>query len=218
MGPEENALVRVLLVDDHEMVASGLRAILDAEPDIHVTDWARTGAEAVKSYKAHRPDAVVMDYRLPDTTGTKVTAKLRDLDPRVRVLLVTGLERKRGVVAEALEAGCSGFVSKDRSVAELSAAVRAIANGAAVFPADLLASVTRTPETLPSELTAREREVLSLLADGCTTDEIQQRLFLSLHTVRNHVRNVLNKLHARTKLEAVVIAARSGLVDLHADN
>jgi DNA-binding NarL/FixJ family response regulator len=218
MGSEGNALVRVLLVEDHEMVATGLRAVLDAEPDIEVIEWARTGAEAMKAYKARRPDAVVMDYRLPDTTGTKVTSKLRDLDPRVRVLLVTGLERKRGVVAEALEAGCSGFVSKERSVAELSAAVRAVANGAAVFPADLLASVTRTPEALPSELTAREREVLSLLADGCTTDEIQQRLFLSLHTVRNHVRNVLNKLHARTKLEAVVIAARSGLVDLHADN
>lgn len=207
--------MRVLLVEDHEMVATGLKAVLDAEPDLEVSGWARSGAEAIIAYKEQRPDAVLMDYRLPDTTGTQVTAHLRDIDPDATVLLVTGHDGSRSVLGEALEAGCAGFVSKERSVDELAAAVRAVVRGAAVFPADLLASVTRPePATKTSELTAREREVLGLLAQGRSTDEIQQQLFLSQHTVRNHVRNVLNKLHARTKLEAVVIAARAGLVDL----
>jgi DNA-binding NarL/FixJ family response regulator len=211
--------VRVLLVEDHEMVASGIRALLDAEPDIDVAAWSRTGAEALTAYRELQPDAVLMDYRLPDRAGTEVTADIRREDPDAVVLLVTGLEGNQSVVAEALEAGCSGFVSKERSVAELAAAIRAAVHGAAVFPADLLASVARRTNSPKgtADLTAREREVLTLLAQGCSTDEIQQRLFLSQHTVRNHVRNVLNKLRARTKLEAVIIAARAGLVDLRPD-
>jgi DNA-binding NarL/FixJ family response regulator len=208
--------VRVLLVEDHEMVASGIRALLDAEPDLEVTAWARTGAEALDAYRSHRPDAVLMDYSLPDASGTELTQQIRAADPDACVLIVTGHENNQRVVAEALDAGCAGFVSKQRSVSDLANAVRAAVHGAAVFPADLLANVARrgVGNANGSELTAREREVLDLLAQGRSTDEIQQQLFLSQHTVRNHVRNVLTKLQARTKLEAVVIAARSGLVDL----
>jgi DNA-binding NarL/FixJ family response regulator len=209
--------VRVLLVEDHEMVASGIRALLEAEPDIEVGAWVRTGAEVLDAYQRVKPDAVLMDYRLPDTTGTEATAAIRADDPDACVLLVTGIDGNQAVIAEALEAGCAGFVSKERSVDELASAIRAAVHGAAVFPADLLASVTRRTtgaSKATSDLTAREREVLGLLAEGCSTDEIQRRLYLSQHTVRNHVRNVLHKLNARTKLEAVVIAARAGLVDL----
>jgi DNA-binding NarL/FixJ family response regulator len=198
------------------MVASGIRALLDAEPDLEVAAWARTGAEALDAYRSHRPDAVLMDYSLPDASGTELTQQIRATDPDACVLIVTGHENNQRVVAEALDAGCAGFVSKERSVADLANAVRAAVHGAAVFPADLLANVARrgAGNANGSELTAREREVLDLLAQGRSTDEIQRQLFLSQHTVRNHVRNVLTKLQARTKLEAVVIAARSGLVDL----
>jgi DNA-binding NarL/FixJ family response regulator len=209
--------VRVLIVEDHEMVATGLRALLDAEPDIEVAAWARTAAEGVDAYGAHAPDVVLMDYALPDGSGTDVTARLRTDDPDACVLLVTGHEGNSRVVLEALDAGCAGFVSKERSVTDLANAIRAASRGAAVFPADLLTSVAARGDTAPKhgdDLTTREREVLDLLAHGRSTEEIQAALFLSQHTVRNHVRNVLNKLHARTKLEAVVIAARSGLVDL----
>ncbi len=212
--------MRVLLVEDHEMVASGISALLDAEPDLEVVQWARTGGEAIDAYFVQRPDAVLMDYALPDTTGTAVTAQLRERDPDACVLLVTGHEPSQRVISEALDAGCAGFVSKERSVADLANAIRAAVHGAAVFPADLLAAVTKKRTAAPggnAELTAREREVLDLLAQGRSTDEIQEQLFVSQHTVRNHVRAVLNKLHARTKLEAVVIAARSGLVDLRPD-
>jgi DNA-binding NarL/FixJ family response regulator len=208
--------VRVLLVEDHEMVASGIRTLLDAEPDLEVAAWARTGAEALDAYRSHRPDAVLMDYALPDASGTELTAEIRAHDPDACVLIVTGHDNNQRVVAEALDAGCAGFVSKERSVSDLANAIRAAVNGAAVFPADLLANITRKHSggRDGADLTAREREVLDLLAQGRSTDEIQHQLFLSQHTVRNHVRNVLTKLQARTKLEAVVIAARSGLVDL----
>jgi two-component system, NarL family, nitrate/nitrite response regulator NarL len=210
--------VRVLLVEDHEMVASGITALLHAEPDLEVGAWVRTGADALGAYQRDRPDAVLMDYSLPDASGTDVTAQLRDHDPTACVLIVTGHEATPRVVLEALDVGCAGFVSKERSVTDLANAIRAAVNGAAVFPADLLAMVARRNNTgggnSLGELTPREREVLDLLAQGRSTDEIQARLFLSQHTVRNHVRNVLNKLQARTKLEAVVIAARAGLVDL----
>jgi DNA-binding NarL/FixJ family response regulator len=209
--------VRVLLVEDHEMVATGITTLLDAEPDLEVAAWARTGAEALDAYQEHHPDAVLMDYALPDAPGTSIAAQMRERDPHACVLIVTGHHGNQQVIAEALEAGCVGFVSKERSVADLADAVRAAVHGAAVFPADLLAEVTqRRPSSavLQPELTGREREVLDLLAQGKSTDEIQEALFVSQHTVRNHVRSVLNKLHARTKLEAVVIAARSGLVDL----
>jgi len=208
--------VRVLLVEDHEMVATGITALLRAEPDLDVGTWVRTGAEALEAYERERPDAVLMDYSLPDTSGTEVTARLRERDPTACVLIVTGHEATQRVVIEALDVGCAGFVSKERSVSDLANAIRAAVNGAAVFPADLLAMVARRGNggRPVAELTPREREVLDLLAQGRSTDEIQERLFLSQHTVRNHVRNVLNKLQARTKLEAVVIAARAGLVDL----
>jgi DNA-binding NarL/FixJ family response regulator len=213
--------VRVLLVEDHEMVATGLTALLEAEPDLEVAAWARTGAEALDAYQEHHPDAVLMDYALPDATGTDVTTRLRERDPNACVLLVTGHHGSQQVITEALDAGCAGFVSKERSVADLANAIRAAVHGAAVFPADLLTAVTKrrtVPEQGHPDLTTREREVLELLAQGRSTDEIQELLFVSQHTVRNHVRSVLNKLHARTKLEAVVIAARSGLVDLRPES
>jgi two-component system nitrate/nitrite response regulator NarL len=199
------------------MVATGLRALLENEDDIEVSAWVRNGKDALRAYEDEHPDVVLMDYGLPDTTGTEVTTQLRTRDPDACVLLVTGHEARQSVVAEALDAGCAGFLSKERSVDELANAIRAAAHGAAVFPADLLASITRRSQNTgkgTSELTPREREVLELLAHGRSTDEIQQELFLSQHTVRNHVRNLLNKLGARTKLEAVVTAARAGLIDL----
>lgn len=208
--------LRVLLVEDHEMVAKGLQAALVDEADLEVVGWARTAREGTRRYGELSPDVVVMDYRLPDHTGTEATRAIRADDDDASVLLLTGADDP-GVVAEALDAGCSGFVSKDRGVDELASAIRAVARGAAVFPASLLSRAlnsnsdgTRTG----ADLTTREREVLSFLAQGQSTEEIASGLFLSMHTVRNHVRNILTKLHARTKLEAVVLAAREGLVDL----
>jgi DNA-binding NarL/FixJ family response regulator len=208
--------IEVLLVEDHEMVATGLRAALAEEPDMRVVGWARTAHQAVEAYAQLRPTVVVMDYRLPDLDGTRATLQIRDIDSEAVVLLLTGADDP-SIVSEALEAGCSGFVGKERGVDELAQAIRAVARGAAVFPAGMLSRALTAAEErqkVGEDLTTREREVLALLADGRSTEEIAGELFLSLHTVRNHVRNILTKLHARTKLEAVVIAARGGIVDL----
>jgi DNA-binding NarL/FixJ family response regulator len=208
--------LRVLLVEDHEMVARGLSAALVDEPDLDVVGWARTAGDGTSRYMELRPDVVVMDYRLPDAHGTDATREIRQVDDDACVLLLTGADDP-GVVAEALDAGCSGFVSKDRGVEELASAIRAVARGAAVFPASLLSralSPRLDSQRVGSDLTSREREVLEMLAQGSSTEEIASGLFLSMHTVRNHVRNILTKLQARTKLEAVVVAARAGVVDL----
>ena len=212
----DSARLRVLLVEDHEMVARGLVAALAEEPDLEVIGVAGTVNDGVNRFKQLRPHVVVMDYRLPDGEGTDATRSIREVDADAAVLLLTGADDP-SVVSAALDAGCSGFVTKDRSIEDLVSAIRSVARGAAVFPADLLAralSAGSSDKGIGSDLTGREREVLGLLADGCSTEDIGTRLFLSLHTVRNHVRNILTKLHARTKLEAVVIAARAGLVDL----
>jgi len=208
--------VRVLLVEDHAMVARGIEAALADEDDLEVVGIAGTVDDGVLRFRQLGPDVVVMDFRLPDGEGTDATRQIREIDTEAVVLLLTGADDP-SVVSAALDAGCSGFVSKDRDVDELASAIRAVARGAAVFPAGLLSralSPSAAPTSTGSDLTAREREVLSMLADGSSTEEIGSALFLSLHTVRNHVRNILTKLHARTKLEAVVIAARAGVVDL----
>ena len=208
--------VRVLLVEDHAMVARGIEAALADEDDLEVVGIAGTLDDGVLRFRQLGPDVVVMDFRLPDGEGTDATRQIREIDTEAVVLLLTGADDP-SVVSAALDAGCSGFVSKDRDVDELASAIRAVARGAAVFPAGLLSralSPSAAPSGTGSDLTAREREVLSMLADGSSTEEIGSALFLSLHTVRNHVRNILTKLHARTKLEAVVIAARAGVVDL----
>jgi DNA-binding NarL/FixJ family response regulator len=216
----QHDVVRVLLVEDHEMVARGLQAALVEEPDLEVIALASTVVDGVNRFSQLRPDVVVMDYRLPDGEGTEATRQIREVDDDAPVLLLTGADDP-SVVSAALDAGCSGFVSKDRGVDELASAIRAVARGAAVFPAGLLAralSAPSTPASVGGDLTGREREVLTLLAAGNSTEEIGGQLFLSLHTVRNHVRNILTKLHARTKLEAVVVAARAGIVDLRPES
>jgi DNA-binding NarL/FixJ family response regulator len=211
----DDATVRVLLVEDHQMVARGLQAALAEEPDLEVVGLASSVEDSVSSYRDLHPDVVVMDYRLPDGEGTDATRRIRTVDEEAPVLLLTGADDP-SVVSEALDAGCSGFVTKDRGLEELASAIRSVARGAAVFPAGLLARALHPPApyAVGDDLTSREREVLTLLANGRSTDELANELFLSLHTVRNHVRNILTKLHARTKLEAVVIAARAGIVDL----
>ena len=215
-GLDETGPVTVLIVEDHEMVATGFSAVLNAEPDMEVVGWARTAGEGLGIARELKPDVVLMDYRLPDADGASTAAKLRADLPGIAVLLVTGVETEAAVAA-ALDAGCAGFVSKGRGVAELAGAIRAAAAGAAVFPTELLASVARHGRdsgVTGHDLTAREREVLQMLAEGRGTADIAAALVVSMHTVRNHVRNILTKLDARTKLEAVVVAARSGLVEV----
>ena len=209
------AVTRVLVVDDHEVLASSLARVLDDEPDLMSVGVAGTLERARSMIVTTAPDVVLLDHRLPDGDGVAAISELRALRPSIKVVVLTASAADHVLVA-AIEAGASGFVSKSRSLGELTAAVRAAATGEAVISPELLARLL--PRLSPSgrprhqELTEREREVLGLVADGLSNAIIAERLVVSVHTVRNHVANLSAKLGAHSKLEALSIAVREGLL------
>lgn len=203
--------IRVLVVDDHEMVAEGLVGALKAEPDVEVVGTAGTVQEATQMAARLAPDVVVMDYRLPDGDGVSATAAICRESPGSSVVMVTASTHD-AVVAAAIDAGCVAFVTKDRAASDVVAAVRAATRGEVAFPARGLAHLKKASGRHVGTLTPRELEVLQFLADGASTNHIAARLFLSPSTVRNHVQSVLTKLNVHSKLEAVTTAVREGLV------
>lgn len=203
---------RVLIVDDHAMVASGLRSALDDEHDLEVVATAGSIAEALAAAGRDRPDIVLMDFRLGDGDAADGMAALAAAGHDVPVVVVSGHADVRSV-QRAVEAGCAGYLLKDQAIEELAGAIRAVCGGGAVFaPAVLPAVLGRRAAGPGHDLTAREAEVLQLLAGGASTADIAGTLFLSTNTVRNHVQRVLGKLGAHSKLEAVAIGLREGLV------
>lgn len=211
--------IKVLLVEDHELVAQSMRSLLDDGLGIHVVDIATTGADAVDAIGRHRPDVVLMDYRLPDGDGIAHTTRVLELAPDTKVIMLTAV-RDLAVLDKALAAGCAAFVSKSSPVEELVRAIRAVAAGDAYFTPDMLGRFVRRrhrTSTSPAGLAPRELEVLQLVADGDSTGHIAQQLNISQHTVRNHIRRAMAKLDAHTRLEAVMIAARRELIELSSE-
>lgn len=208
--------IRVVVVDDHELVAEGLVRVLREHADIEVVGMAGSVAAGVALVESALPDVAIVDYQLQDGDGAAAAARFRAASPDTRVLMVTGSTREHVVVA-AVEAGCAGFLTKDNAVKELVSAVRAVHSGEGYLStpalAGLLPRLGRRYRRVGADLTPREREVLEALALGLSNREIAARLYLSVNTVRNHVQNVLAKLGAHSKLEAVAIAGREGLVD-----
>lgn len=204
--------IRVAVVDDHAMVRDGLVAALRADPLIDVVGAAGSLAAAVELVGALNPDVAVVDLDLGDGTAAQLPALL-PTGSTTRIVIITGMDDRAGLDA-AVSAGCAGFVGKGRGLDHLIDAVRAVAAGASVFPADLLSKVLRGDRPIPTPLTDREQEVLELLARAHTAEQIAERLHLSLHTVRNHIRSILTKMNASTQLEAVVNAARAGIVTI----
>jgi DNA-binding NarL/FixJ family response regulator len=208
-------VIRVLLVDDHVMFNQAVAAALNEETDIRVVDCVTSLAEARSHLETTEVDLILLDQRLPDGQGTHAAAELRAIRPGVRVVLVTAAVDP-ALFSEALAAGCAGFVTKGDNIDELAAAVRAAASGATT-----VAPVTRVHLTgadgkgsgySAHVLTHRETAVLLLLADGLSKQEISERLFISINTLRNHIQNIISKLGAHSKLEAVSIAIREGLI------
>jgi DNA-binding NarL/FixJ family response regulator len=198
-----------VVVDDHEMVAEALFHALADEPDIEVVGRAGTAGAALGIARLQRPDVVVVDWRLPDASGADLTVQLLRQLPGTAVVALGALD---GVEerSSAAEAGASAFVWKGQRVDALVDAIRAASSTFSVRPGPTAPAV----RGVGSDLTTREREVLGLLALGLSTDEMVERLVLSPHTVRNHIRSVLAKLGAHSRLEAVSIAAREGVVRL----
>ena len=219
MTDGERPPIRVLVADDQALMRTGFRMILDAEDDIEVVGEAIDGADAVRQYRSLRPDVVVMDVRMPTMDGIEATGRLSDEEPPARVLILTTFDLDE-YVYEALRAGASGFLLKDRPSEELVAAVRVIAAGEALLAPSvtrrLIEEFARRPGIAPAsgleELTEREREVLVLMARGLSNAEIATSLHVAETTVKTHVGRVLQKLRLRDRAQAVVVAYESGLV------
>jgi DNA-binding NarL/FixJ family response regulator len=208
--------ITVLLVDDHDLVLESIRRALSAELDLDVVGTVGTVGAALDAVSALLPDVVVMDYLLPDGTGAAATTKLLAEHPGLRVVMLTG-QSSGATLADALEAGCAGFVAKEGRFENLVHAIRATAAGEIYVPQQLVeqlaAHLRPRPPTLGADLTDRELEVLQLLGRGRSTDDIVDELSISVHTVRNHIRNILTKLQARSRLEAVAVATGIGLLN-----
>jgi DNA-binding NarL/FixJ family response regulator len=214
--------VRILIADDHQLVRDGLRRLLEAEPDMQVVGEAEDGLEAVDGALAVKPDVVLMDIRMPRLDGIEATRRIvGQAGERVRVLILTTFGHDE-YVFESLRAGASGFLLKDAHAEELLAAVRSVAAGDALISPSVTRAlieefVRRSPPAAPAppeldELTDREREVLASLTRGLSNAEIARSLVVSEATVKTHVARVLMKLGVRDRVQAVIYAYESGLV------
>jgi len=212
--------IRVLVADDQSMVRAGFRLLLAREPDIDVIAEARNGIEAVQQAARFQPTVVLMDIRMPELDGLQATRDILAADPSARVLILTTFDLDE-YVYEALEAGASGFVLKDDPPEQLIAALRTVAAGDALLSPAVTKRVIRRFARLPrpappkglDELTARELEILRLIADGLSNAEIGARLYIGETTVKTHVTHILQKLDLRDRVQAVVLAYRAGIFD-----
>ena len=212
--------IRVLVADDQSMVRAGFRMLLSDEEGIEVVAEASNGLEAVAKAARYQPTVVLMDIRMPELDGLEATRRILAADPAARVLILTTFDLD-GYIYEALGAGASGFVLKDDPPEQLIAAIRTVAAGDALLsPAvtrRVIEQFTRSPRPAPprelDELTAREREILLLIASGLSNAEIGSALFISDTTVKTHVTHILSKLNLRDRVQAVVLVHQAGLFE-----
>ncbi|MET9518758.1 response regulator transcription factor [Streptomyces sp. NPDC002994] len=207
--------IRVLLVDDHQVVRRGLRTFLEIQDDIEVVGEAGDGAEGVARAEELRPDVVLMDIKMPGTDGIDALRKLRELANPAKVLIVTSFTEQRTVVP-ALRAGASGYVYKDVDPDALAGAIRSVHAGHVLLQPEVADALLSQEETNSgtgrgSTLTDREREVLTLIADGRSNREIARALVLSEKTVKTHVSNILMKLDLSDRTQAALWAVRHGI-------
>jgi DNA-binding NarL/FixJ family response regulator len=212
--------IRVLVVDDHALFRRGLVSVLNEETDIDVVDEAGDGDEAVLLATELRPDVVLMDVMMPNSTGIEACPRIRAAVPEVKFVMLTMSEDEADLF-EALKAGATGYLLKEIAVTDIARAVRDIAEGQSfINPAMAvkligefaeLAKQEKTPKAAPviPELTPRETEVLKLLARSLNNREIGERLFITENTVKNHVRNILEKLQVHSRTEAAIYAVRA---------
>jgi DNA-binding NarL/FixJ family response regulator len=213
-------VIRVVVADDQDLVREGLRLMLDAEADIEVVGEARNGLEALAQTRRHDPDVVLMDVRMPDLDGIEATARLAASGARARVLVLTTFDLDE-YVYRALTAGASGFLLKDATREQLAAAVRTVHTGttllAPTVTSRLIDEFCRVPprqqalRQAAGRLSARELDVLHLVAEGLSNAEIAARLYLGEATVKSHVARTLTKLGLRDRVQMVAYAYESGI-------
>ncbi|CAM5408152.1 Response regulator transcription factor OS=Streptomyces tendae OX=1932 GN=GUR47_13615 PE=4 SV=1 [Streptomyces tendae] len=207
--------IKVLLVDDHQVVRRGLRTFLEVQDDIEVVGEAADGAEGVERAQELKPDVILMDVKMPGMDGVEALRRLRELDNHARVLVVTSFTEQRTVVP-ALRAGAAGYVYKDVDPDALAGAIRSVHAGHILLQPEVAGALLSQEESSSGagrtgSLTEREREVLGLIADGRSNREIARALVLSEKTVKTHVSNILMKLDLADRTQAALWAVRHGV-------
>jgi DNA-binding NarL/FixJ family response regulator len=215
--------VQVLIVQDHPLLASAIARVLEGQPDLAVSGVSSSGAGALEAVAQHRPDVVLMDFRLPDVTGPAAARTIKHAHPDAAIVFHSADESEASLL-DAIDAGAIAYLTKDATADQIIQAVRRASHGEVLIPVELFAraiarqraavSKTREREQLLAEFTPRELDILHLLAEGLDTTAMSRRLGIAPHTVEWHVRHVIEKLQVHSKLQAVIAAARKGLIEL----
>ncbi|WP_449271901.1 response regulator [Halostreptopolyspora alba] len=218
--------IRVLVVDDHAFFRRGLVSVIADEHDINVVGEAGDGEEAIRKTRDLAPDVVLMDVRMPNVNGIDACVGVKDAAPDAKIVMLT-MSDEEDDLFDALKAGATGYLLKEVSVTELPQAVRAVVDGQSFLNPSMATKLiaefttlarrgkdrTRPTNTDEAPLTSREMEVLRLIARGLSNRTISEELFITENTVKNHVRNILEKLHMRTRMEVAIHAVQSGLIE-----
>jgi DNA-binding NarL/FixJ family response regulator len=221
---DSRSKLRVLIVDDHALFRRGLQMVLAQEPDIEVVGEASDGSDAVEKAKTLKPDIVLMDVRMPRRSGIEATGDIRDMLPGAKILMLT-ISDEEADLYESIKAGASGYLLKEISIEEVADAIRSVMAGQSRISPSMaskllseFAAISQRAgdrrELAAAKLTDREMQVLKLVAQGLNNKDIAERLFISENTVKNHIRNILDKLHLHSRMEAVVYAVREKLLEI----
>jgi len=215
--------IRVLIVDDHALFRRGLILVLESEDGIDVVGEAEDGQDAIAKAEELTPDVVLMDVRMPGLDGIEATRRISETRPSARIIMLTVSDQEDDLF-EAVKAGATGYLLKEISIEEVADAIRAVMNGQSLLSPSMatklitefgeLAKRADQPADVPApRLTARELEVLKLVAEGMSNKDVAAELTISENTVKNHVRNILEKLHLHSRMEAVMYAMRENLLE-----
>jgi DNA-binding NarL/FixJ family response regulator len=225
--PRRTEPIRTMIVDDHALFRRGLEMVLAAEPDIELVGEASDGAEAVEKAGETLPDIILMDIRMPRSSGIEACRALKDVAPSAKIVMLT-ISDEEADLFEAIRAGASGYLLKDIPLDEVADMVRAVDEGQSLINPSMAGKLltefavlarreaaSEPPEQVPApKLTDREMQVLKLIARGMNNRDIAKELFISENTVKNHVRNILEKLQIHSRMEAVMVAVREKLIEL----
>jgi DNA-binding NarL/FixJ family response regulator len=224
-APRRAEPIRTMIVDDHALFRRGLEMVLESEPDIELVGQAGDGAEAVEKAAESLPDVVLMDIRMPRSSGIEACRALKDVVPSAKIVILTISDEEEDLF-EAIRAGASGYLLKDIPLDEVAATVRAVDGGQSLINPSMAGKLltefavlarreqSEPPQQVPApKLTDREMQVLKLIARGMNNRDIAKELFISENTVKNHVRNILEKLQIHSRMEAVMVAVREKLIE-----
>lgn len=219
---EASDRIRIVIADDHDLYRRGMQAVIGLEPDLEIVAEAGSGAEAVAKVFEHEPDVVLLDVRMPGNSGIEACTAIKEKSPATKILILTASDDEADLFA-AIKAGASGYLLKDLPTEEIAQSVRLAHAGQSMVPphmaSQLIAEFSRLSNEPPKEatsgprLTGRELEVLALVAKGKANKEIASQLFISENTVKNHVRNILEKLQLHSRVEAALYALRRNLIE-----